>query len=412
MRVALVVQRFGIEVNGGSETLARRIAERIAENVDLTVLSTCALDYSTWANYYPPGRTDVNGVEVLRFPVRTPRDQAKFDAISVAAYATPNDPELGKRWMQAQGPDAPELLDYLRTRGGSYDAVAFMTYLYATTAEGLPLVADRSLLVPTVHDEPPLRLRLFDDIFAFPRLLLFSTPEERDLARRRFGVEDERARLVGVGVDEPPESDPSRFRAESGVGDRPYAIYVGRLDPSKGVLDLVEHHRRYREAADKPLDLVLIGGGEIDLPDEPWLHVLGFVSEQQKHDAVAGAEVVVLPSPYESLSLVQLEAWMHGRPTLANAESPVLAGQSSRGSGGLWYENASEYAVMLDFLGRSRPLGDAIGRQGRRYVRSAFTWRSVRDRWLDALAEVGGSAELRSSAADESKHDVNASRRR
>lgn len=392
MRVALVVQRYGLEVNGGSETLARRIAERIAEDVDLTVLTTCALDYRTWSNYYPPGRTEVDGVDVVRFPVRTPRDQAKFDAISAAAYATPGDTELGRRWMQAQGPDAPELLEYLRTSGSTYDAVAFMTYLYASTVEGLPLVADRSLLVPTVHDEPPLRLRLFDNIFALPRLLLFSTREEHELARRRFGIEDNRARLVGVGVDEPPESDPSRFRAEFGVSERPYALCVGRLDASKGVIDLVEHHRRFHESSLRPLDLVLVGGGELDLPDEPWLHVLGFVSEQSKHDAFAGAEIVVLPSPYESLSLVQLEAWMHGRPTLANAESPVLAGQSSRGSGGLWYENASEYAVMLDFLVRSRPLADALGQQGRRYARSAFSWSSVRDRWLDALAEVGGTA--------------------
>ena len=122
--------------------------------------------------------------------------------------------------------------------------------------------------------------------------------------------------------------------------------------------------------------------------DEPWLHRLGFVPEKVKHDALAGAEVVVCPSPYESLSLVQIEAWTHGRPTLSNAVSPVLVGQSRRSGGGLWYESDAEYAEMLDLLARRSPLARAIGRQGRRHARAAFSWDRVREAWLAALEEV------------------------
>jgi glycosyltransferase involved in cell wall biosynthesis len=394
LRVALVVQRYGEEVNGGSETLARRIAELIADEVDLTVLTTCALDYLTWANAFPAGQTDVNGVRVLRFRVRQPRDAQAFEQASLAAYASPEDEVLGRAWLQAQGPDAPELVDHLVTDGESYDAVAFVTYLYATTAEGLPRIAERALLVPTVHDEPPLRLHIFDQVFALARLLLFSTPEEQQLADARFGVDESRARLVGIGIDDPPPSDPSRFAAESGV-TRPYVLCIGRLDASKGVPDLVDAHARYRAAQPDGLDLVLLGGGELDLPDDEWLHRLGFVPEQLKHDGLSGASVVALPSPYESLSLSQLEAWSHGRPTLANADSPVLVGQSRRSGGGLWYRDAHEYGSMLDFLDRSQPVAEAIGRQGRDYVRAAYTWDRVRQRWLDGLKYVAERAHSR-----------------
>ena len=89
LRVALVVQRYGEEVNGGSETLARRIAELIADEVDLTVLTTCALDYLTWANAFPAGQTDVNGVRVLRFPVRQPRDAQAFEHASSPPMRAP-----------------------------------------------------------------------------------------------------------------------------------------------------------------------------------------------------------------------------------------------------------------------------------------------------------------------------------
>jgi len=391
LRVALVVQRYGEEVNGGSETLARRIAELIADDVDLTVLTTCALNYLTWENAFPEGESDVNGVRVVRFPVRRPRDAEAFEQASIAAYSRPHDEVLGQAWVRAQGPDTPALVDHLASRRELYDAVAFMTYLYATTVEGLPHVAERSLLAPTVHDEPPLRLRIFDQVFALPRLLLFSTPEEQELAEARYGIDGRQARLVGIGVDEPPASDPSRFAAETGV-DKPYVLCVGRLDASKGVLDLVDAHERYRRKSSDGLDLVLVGGGDLNLPPHDWLHRLGFVADQVKHDAFSGATVVVLPSPYESLSLSQVEAWSHGRPTLANAASPVLAGQSRRSGGGLWYRDKREYQTMLDFLNRSPAVAEAIGRQGRDYVRATYRWDRVKERWLNALAEVGSHA--------------------
>jgi len=387
VRVALVVQRYGPEVLGGAETLARRVSELLASSVDVTVLTTCAIDYLSWADVYPPGPTKVNGVSVIRFSVPRPRDLFEFEQASARAYASPEDLELGCKWIQAQGPNAPGLLNHLREEGSTYDAVAFVTCLYATTVHGLPLVAERSLLCPTLHDEPPVRLGVFDDVFAKARLLLFSTPEERAFARERFGIPDARVRIVGAAVDEPPAADPARFVAETEIA-HPYALYHGRLARSKGVDELVDHHARYRAVHPDGLDLVLVGGGEVELPAADGFHSLGFISEELKHDAIAGADVVVCPSPHESLSFSQLEAWSHGRPTLSNAVSPVLVGQSRRAGGGLWYSNAEEYAGMLDLLARERALAAAIGAQGRRYVLAAYNWGHVRDAWLAAFEEV------------------------
>jgi glycosyltransferase involved in cell wall biosynthesis len=288
--------------------------------------------------------------------------------------------------MDAQGPRAPGLLDALRRRGREWDAVAFVTYLYATTARAIGIVGDRAILAPTLHDEPPARLSIFDEVFDAARLVLFSTDEEREFARRRFGVGDDRARVVGAGLDRPPESDGGAFRAR--IGGRAYALCLGRIDASKGVDDLVGMHARYRRARPDGLDLVLVGGGDATLPEHPWLHRTGFVAEQVKHDALAGAEVVVVPSAYESLSFSQLEAWSHGRPTLANARSAVLVGQSRRGGGGLWYADGDEYAVMLDLLARSPAIAEAIGRQGRRFVEAHCSWDRVRDAWLTAIEDV------------------------
>jgi glycosyltransferase involved in cell wall biosynthesis len=394
-RIALVVHRYGPEVGGGAETLARLIAELLNETCDVTVLTTCALDYVTWADHYPSGESLVNGVRVLRFPVLRPRDPQAFEHLSIRAYEKPENLELGRQWMEAQGPVAPELLEHLEASGGDYDAVVFMTYLYATTALGLPLAADRSVLVPTVHDEPPLRLKIFDEVFASARALVFSTPEEQELAEDRFGVAPERCRVVRVGVDDPPAADPKRFADAHGL-TRPYALYVGRLDASKGIDALLEDHGAYRAATPHGVDLVVVGRGTLDDRAE-WLHVTGFVSEQAKHDAIAGAAVVVVPSPYESLSFALLEAWSHARPTLANARSPVLVGQSRRSGGGLWYRDGDEYAVMLGLLAGAPPLASAIGRQGRRHVLTTYSWSRVREQWLDTLGDVAGTRGLTSA---------------
>jgi glycosyltransferase involved in cell wall biosynthesis len=394
-RVALVVQRYGHEVNGGAETLARRIATLLAPHVDLTVLTTCALDYRTWANHFDAGETVHDGVRVRRFPVDHPRKPAAFDELSARAYARAEDATLGWEWMRAQGPVTSALIEELRATGHSYDAVAFVTYLYWTTARVIGTVPGKAVLVPTLHDEPPARLAIFDEVFRAARLVLFSTAEERALARDRFGVGEDRARLVGAGLDPPPPSDGGRFR--SLIGGRPYVLCVGRLDASKGVVDLAEAHARYRDARPDGPDLVLMGGGDAPVPRHPWLHRTGFVDEQTKHDAFEGAAVVVVPSAYESLSFSQLEAWSHGRPTLANARSPVLVGQSRRSGGGLWYADADEYTVMLDLLVRAAPLADAIGRQGRWFVEAHCSWDRVRDAWLAAIEEVAESARLHSA---------------
>ncbi|HWH14442.1 MAG TPA: glycosyltransferase family 4 protein [Miltoncostaeaceae bacterium] len=385
--VAVVVHRYGAEVGGGAEAHARLLAHLLLARAEVTVLTTCARDYRTWEDHYPAGAEQDGDVRVLRFPVPSPRDPDAFDRLSHEAFARPGDVALGTRWMHAQGPVAPDLLAHLDAHGGAYDAVVFVTYLYATTVLGLPRVAARSLLLPTLHDEPPARLAVFDPVFAGARAILFNTPEERDFAQARFAMRPGAARIAGVGVDPPPPADASAFAAARGIR-RPYVLCVGRLDAAKGVDALVAHHAAYRAAHPDGADLVLVGRGPLALPAAPWLHRTGFVEEHVKHAALAGALAVVVPSPYESLSLSQLDAWTHGRPTLANAASPVLVGQSRRTGGGLWYRDAGEYSVMLDALARNPALADALGRQGRRGARALHSWERVADAWWEAIAAV------------------------
>jgi hypothetical protein len=128
----------------------------------------------------------------------------------------------------------------------------------------------------------------------------------------------------------------------------------------------------------------------MDLPVERWLHTPGFVDEQTKHDVIAGAVALVSPSPYESLSLVLLEAWSHGVPTIASARSPVLVGQTRRSGGGLWYRSVPEYLACLDLLAGRPPLARALGRAGWRFARDLCWPRVIAN--LEAVLREPASA--------------------
>jgi glycosyltransferase involved in cell wall biosynthesis len=134
--------------------------------------------------------------------------------------------------------------------------------------------------------------------------------------------------------------------------------------------------------------LVMAGRPAMELPREPWLDVRGFVNDEEKHALLAGATALVLPSPYESLSVAVLEAWAHGRPAIVNGRSPVLVGQVRRAAGGLWYEDWAEYAECVSRLAGDPAAAELMGRQGRRYARGRFRPEAVGRRLEELVHEV------------------------
>ncbi len=393
-RVAFVVQRYDAGIAGGSERLCRAVAERLARVCDCTVLTTCASDYMTWANEFPPGASELNGVGILRFPVEKPRDVAKFNAYSEYALKETPSFEEEERWMRMQGPVSEAMLDHLRRRGGEYDAVIFFTYLYATTYFGLPLVKERAILVPTAHDEPPIYLSIFDPLFRLPRRLLFMTNEERDFVYRRFSLPEDAGEVAGMGM-EPPCAETSVPPALAAMGGKPYLLYLGRIDPSKGCETLIAYFLRYvKEHPASPLHLALAGQAMMDIPKHPRILATGYVTEAEKNGCIAGAMAMVAPSPYESLCIAALEAWMRGKPVVANGDCQVLAGQCQRSGGGLWYRGYEEFAACVDVLASREDVRTQLGRDGAEFVERHYSWEAVEEKYLRNIQEVCGMARV------------------
>jgi glycosyltransferase involved in cell wall biosynthesis len=389
--VAFVVQRYGEGIAGGSESLARAVAERLAGERRITVFTTCARDYVTWRNELPAGRERLGGVEVRRFPVAEERDLRAFNAFAEPLYERPTSHEEEIEFLRRQGPHAPALTEALQAEKDRFSAVVFFTYLYSPTYWGLRAAPERAALVPTTHDEPPLRFSVYREVFGAPRAFGFLTRAEEALVRDRFSLGERPAFLLGMGVEIPPAPDASSFRARHGLKGR-YLLYAGRIDAGKGCAEMLAHHERYRREKAGAAELVLIGRLAMALPDRPGVRYLGFLPEGEKAAAMAGASAVVCPSPYESLSIALLEGLALGTPGLVSARSAVLEEHCRRSNAGLFYADADEYVEAADALVRDPRLRAALGANGRSYVAAEYRWDVVLERWR-ALLEAAGAGE-------------------
>ncbi len=389
MNVAFVVQRYGADVAGGSESLARAVGERLAAEARVTVFTTCARDYVTWRNELPAGGERLNGVDVVRFPVEEERDLLAFNRLSEPLYARAHSEADELVWLRRQGPYAPRLVEAIRQRRDEFDAVVFFTYLYYPTYYGLQAASERSVLVPTAHDEPPLRFRIYDAMFALPRALAFCSVPEADLVRARFGLGGRPAAVTGIGVEMADPSDVDGFRIRHDVRG-PYVLYAGRIDAGKGCEEMVAFYDSYRRDHAGAAELILIGRLSMEAPRVPGVRYLGYLSEEEKRSALAGARAVVCPSPFESLSIVLLEGFALGTPALASARSPVLKDHCVRSQGGLYYADGEEFTEALDLLVREPELGRALGENGRVYVRENYRWESVLARYRALIAAAAG----------------------
>ena len=387
MKLACIVHRYGAEIAGGSEAHCRHLAERLAERHDVTVLTTCAQDYVTWANAYPPGASMLNGVTVLRFPVAHPRRLKAFADLSDEVFETRSSPDRQEAWFRENGPDTPALLDHLRAHGRDFDLLLFWSYRYSTAFFGLPIVAGRAVLLPTAEEDPAIRLDVLAEYFRKPAGFLFLTPEEQALVSRRAGRRLEPSAVIGSGLD---AAAPVRGRDALDALGIPgtFVLYVGRVDRNKGCDTLFEYFEQHLADGGTDTTLVLAGPAKMPVPSHPRVRALGFVDEAVRDALLAHARALVVPSPYESLSIALLEGWNHGVPALVNGECAVLEGQARRANGGLYYHSAREFSTALDWLLAHGEEARAIGAQGLAYVEREYRWPVVMSRVEGLLEEV------------------------
>jgi glycosyltransferase involved in cell wall biosynthesis len=416
VRIAFIVQRYGAEILGGSEYHCRLVAERLATRHQVDVLTTCARDYITWKNEYPEGTDRLRGVTVRRFANARTRELESFNKYSDWIFHHQHSRSDELEWLKQQGPWSPGLITYLERHHNNYDALIFFTYLYAPTVLGIKVAPAKSLIVPTAHDEPAIRLGIYKDVFASAAGFVWNTEVERDLVSSLFHLRPVVEDVVGCGVDIPEADDDADFSIveptfdATGMGREPlaphiegpanafrrrhrihdqFALYGGRIDAGKGCEELLEYFQSYVSEGGEA-SLFLMGAKLMPLPDDPRVHFAGMLPDEERLHALEAATVVTVPSPYESLSLLALEAFAVGTPVLANARAAVLVEHCRRSNAGLFYADRWEFVEALKLLMRDADLRKAMGRNGRRYVHKNYRWSIILSKYERLFARLRG----------------------
>jgi len=223
---------------------------------------------------------------------------------------------------------------------------------------------------------------------------------------RHYGADPERIELVPPGVDHAFFSPGDRVGARAGLGldDRPTMLFVGRIQPLKGLTVAVEALSLVQRSDSR---LVVVGGPSGSDGDAEFDRVKGLVADlgltervtfvdPQPHHALStlyrSADVVVVPSRSESFGLVALEAAACGVPVVAAAVGG-LRSLVDDGRTGFLVDGTdpAAMAARVDELFADPELADRMGSAGSTRA-SDYSWAVTAGRLRRLYSDLSANA--------------------
>lgn len=374
--IAFVCPWFGENIPGGAEMELRGLTTHLSQSgLDLEILTTCVEKFaSDWnKDYYKAGEDVVCGLKVRRFPVRK-RNVKSFDAVNYKFMNNIPVSESEEQTYMQEMVNSTALYDYIRDNKDKYALFVYIPYMFGTTYEGVKQCPEKSVLIPCLHDESYAYMKLFARRYSNVAGMIFHSKPEYELASRLYGDKYDGV-VLGEGVDTGLSYNADRFRDKYGITD-PFILYAGRKEEGKNVHTLLKYFAQYKKDNVNNLKLVLVGGGEIAIPESVKNDVidLGFVSLQDKTDAESAALLLCNPSKFESFSLVIMESWLCKRPVIVYGGCEVTKNFVKESNGGLYFDGYYEFAGAVNYIMNHPDIADIMGNNGYNYVNSEFAW--------------------------------------
>jgi glycosyltransferase involved in cell wall biosynthesis len=380
---------------GGTELWLRTLCEHLVSlrGWQAEVFTTCAVSATTWEDSYPPGDSVLNRVTVHRHRSLSGRDPRYLQAYEgLRADPESVSPSRARQFIEMVGPVCPDMIEHALT--SSCELIAVTPYLYWPAVYGVPRLGRRVIFHGAAHDEPELHLAVMRDVFGAVGGFSFNTFAERALVERRFPVAHLPASVIGNAVVE-AYGDPAAARAALGLAPaEPFVLCVGRVERAKSSHLLADLWSLYRSRRPDAPHLVFLGPVHDDLASRPGVVVAGRQPEEVKWGALGDCQMLIVPSAWESFSLVLIEGWLAGKPALVNARCEPTVEQCRRSGGGVWFDQYGDFEAAVDTLLGDADLRADLGDNGRGYAREHFDWPVVTERYealaARILARVGG----------------------
>lgn len=413
-KIAIIVHRYGPEINGGAEEHARMLAERLKALYNVDVLTSCALNFPVWDNHYPVGEERMNGVRVLRFThehvdlkashrlgrylrgnwkyFNTQYRLSNIITLSFRRFwyrKRKEHAQIFERWIENDGPVCKEMMSFLQKEKEHYKAFIFFTYLFYPTYKGLPLVSEKSIFIPTAHDESYLYFAGFSKLFAAPRFIMYNSAAEKELVESAHPETKKiKSNIAGVGFDMISSADRTKPLIEGR-----YFVYIGRIDTHKGCKELLSYFLKFRKETGEDILLVMIGKNHMsNFKKDSAIRYMGFISEEEKLAYLQHSEALIIPSRFESLSMVTLEAMALGKPVLANGHCEVLRSHIDNSKAGYAYYDQKDFnGTLQKILTLTEEEKAAVKRNGTTYVNENYKWDNIINKFADAINDVSNS---------------------
>ena len=393
-KIAFVVPWYGDKIPGGAETELRGLIKDLQKNrIELEVLTTCVEKFvSDWnKNYYEPGDYVEDRIKIKRFKVRK-RDTKKFDKINFKLMNNQKITTEEEQKFFEEMVRSVDLENYIEKNMDDYLLFCFIPYMFGTTYYGVKKSKKKAVIIPCLHDESYAYMETIKEIFNISSASIFHAKPEQELAKRLYGMENVKTPVLGEGLDFNIPDKLEGFKEKYNLKNL-YILYAGRKDEGKNVHLLLKYFSIFKEKnAFIDLDLVLIGGGEIQIPKniKENVHDLGFVSIDDKYRAYANSLTLIQPSINESFSIVIMESWAVGTPVIVNDKCEVTKNFAIESNGGLYFNNYFEFEEILKFYINNPNIANKLGQNGKEYVFKNFDREIVTKKYIDFFKELVG----------------------
>lgn len=387
-KIGFVIPWYGDDISGGAENMLRDLtAELYRKNIPLEILTTCAKEFSSdWSeNYYKEGvYFNRNDIPVRCFSVRK-RNTGDFDYVNFKFMNNiPVSYDEEKIFLREMI-NSNGLYRYMRENSGNYSLFVFIPYMFGTTYWGMKLFPEKSVLIPCLHDETYAYMKHFRKLFPKIAGMVFNSEPEKNLAEKIYNLENVKTLTAGIGMNTDIKPNPESFRKKYNISE-PFILYSGRKDSGKNIDTLIRYYAEYVRRKNTDLKLVMTGGGKkiraYNIID------LGYVSEQDKLNAMSECEFLCQPSVNESFSLVIMESWLCKRPVLVHEKCEVTKNFVLQSDGGLYFSSYPEFEACTDYLLTNRDISSAMGLNGCQYVKDNFSRDAVTEKYIDFFSRI------------------------
>lgn len=411
-KIALVTIRYGKDINGGAEYHCRMLAERLVDDYDVEVLTTCIRNYKTGINEFPECAEVVNGVLVRRFKAEpiSPEKHKLYSKkekparkwrrflfrMGVLGYLATMFPiwkcrrEVELKAFQSYPFYSPNMWQFIRNNKDKYKVFIPVNMSESTTFFTAIEVPEKTILIPTMHNQGIFFKAIQTEVMTKVAYIGFNVEAEQKLAEKVFGKHMSPHGIISAGIEEPElalwEETQRKYKLPED-----YLLYIGRVAPDKmgKIFDyFVSYKKKYPHS---PLQLVLVGGinfAQLPFERQDVLYT-GFVSDEEKMIILQHAKIVINPSKFESLSLILLEAMSQGKPMIVNGKCDVLKEHCVNSDyAALYYTGKRDFIAKLYKLDVSESLRLAMGKKATEYVRKNYDWSVILKRLKNIIETV------------------------